>query len=137
VNKKAYDKQWQADHKGICLDCGKEIKYGSKRCRSCSCKFNFSGKRNYNWHGGIRKHEGYVFILKHDHPRSGKSGYVKRAILVLEEKLGRPIRNGYDSHHINEIKDDDRPENLEERQYGEHRSLHKKKENNPNWRGEK
>ena len=65
----------------------------------------------------------YILIYQPSHPRAiGK--YVKRAILVLEQKLGRPVRDGYDSHHKNEIKDDDSPKNLEEIEHGLHRKIH-------------
>ncbi len=50
-------------------------------------------------------------------------GGKKRAVVVLENKLGRPIRKGYDSHHINFNSVDDRPENLEEVEHGEHGRL--------------
>jgi hypothetical protein len=72
------------------------------------------GKRPPNWKGGVTS-KGYFYIRKPGHPKANKRGYVKRAILVLEAKLGRPIREGYLSHHINEDTMDDRPENLEER----------------------
>lgn len=72
---------------------------------------------------------GYVLIFKPEHPEAMANGYVKRARLVLEKKLGRPILPGMRSHHINEIKDDDRPENLQEisqpeyaRYHGQHAS---------------
>lgn len=43
-------------------------------------------------------------------------GYVKRCWLVAESVIGRPLipgKTGEHVHHINGIKDDDRPENLE------------------------
>ncbi len=118
-----------------CVICGKKRlvnlihgKPENERCYSCAKL----GKNNPNWKGGIAKSSGYVFIYLPDHPKA-RGKYVKRAILVLEEKLGRPIRDGYDSHHKNEIKDDDRPENLEEKEHGEHVSLH----DNIRWSEEK
>jgi len=50
-------------------------------------------------------------------------GYVKRARLVLEQKLGRYLLDGHETHHINGIKDDDRPENLLELSTSAHRAL--------------
>lgn len=52
--------------------------------------------------------------------------YVKRARLILEEQLGRYLLPGMDVHHRNEIKDDDRPENLEELSRGEHNKRRRK-----------
>lgn len=50
-----------------------------------------------------------------EHPRADKSGMVLEHIPVLEEKIGRPLdwRRGEQVHHINGVKDDNRPENLE------------------------
>jgi len=80
------------------------------------------GHKPTRWHGGQYSHRGYVFVYKPNHPQAHR-GYVKRAILILEEKLGRLLYSGMDSHHINGIRDDDRPENLEEREHKEHAIL--------------
>lgn len=45
---------------------------------------------------------------------------VLRARLVAEQKLGRFLLPGEDVHHINEIKDDDRPDNLQVMLHAEH-----------------
>ena len=83
-----------------------------------------SGSRNPNWKGGIIQHnKGYVYIWKPDHPKVNSLGYVLRSRLVAEEKLGRYLYPGEIPHHKNEIRNDDRPENIE---VMESRSAHMK-----------
>lgn len=48
-----------------------------------------------------------------DHPRARTNGYVFEHILVMEELLGRPLHTGETVHHMNGIRDDNRPQNLE------------------------
>jgi hypothetical protein len=78
----------------------------------------------YNWKGGQTIHSGRVVVLAHGHHRATKHGYVRRAVLVLEAKLGRPLRDDEHAHHINSDKMDDRPENLEALTASEHAKLH-------------
>lgn len=52
-------------------------------------------------------------LKKPDHHRADKKGYVRRCILVAEQKIGRPLKSGEVVHHKNQQRDDDRPENLE------------------------
>jgi hypothetical protein len=42
-----------------------------------------------------------------------KNGYVKRADIVLEKKIGRRLRKGEIAHHIDQNKENDSPRNLE------------------------
>ncbi len=119
-----------------CEICGKERwvlfikgKPENRCCANCSRKMaaqlrrNYRGSQNPHWHGGVHYGDGYVFIWQPEHPRADPHGYIKRAILVLEEKLGRPLLPSMDTHHINGIKDDDRPENLIEISKAQHMSL--------------
>jgi len=71
------------------------------------------GAQNPFWKGGKYYHkDGYVCIRKPDHPRQSAGGYVFEHVLVWEQAHGRPIPKGYIIHHLNGIKDDNRPENL-------------------------
>lgn len=65
------------------------------------------------WKGGIRIERGYVLVRQPNHPRVRKTGHVKRAILVLEKKLGRFLLPEGEAHHIDENKQNDDPDNLE------------------------
>lgn len=71
-----------------------------------------SGEDNPIWKGGIKKTYGYITILSPDHPNKGKYGYVHRSRLVAEKCLDRYLTPEEVIHHINEIRDDDRPKNL-------------------------
>lgn len=68
--------------------------------------------------------KGYRYVKQEGHARANFAGYVPEHVLVMEEKIQRKLRKGEEVHHINGIKLDNRPENLElYRSRGEH---HKK-----------
>lgn len=85
------------------------------------------GENASNWKGGKRRvglGGKYIGIYSPDHPYCDRDKYVMEHRLVMEKELGRYLKPEEIVHHINTIKDDNRPENLE---LIENRSAHVKK----------
>lgn len=68
--------------------------------------------------------DGYVLIRCPEHPRARTNGYVCEHIIVLEEKLGRSLTEDEECDHINQIRTDNRPENLRVLTKAQHRKRH-------------
>lgn len=64
------------------------------------------------WKGGKVYDKGYVFVLAYDHPNRNLANRVAEHRLAMEQKLQRLLKPEEWVHHINGIKDDNRPENL-------------------------
>lgn len=89
-------------------------------CNECKIS-NMRSSNGLNWKGGeIVDSQGYVMVWMPNHPMAHKSGYIKRAHLVIESVTGRHVRPGEDVHHINGVKDDDRAENLQLMTHSQH-----------------
>jgi hypothetical protein len=113
----------------VCPDCGitffaktKDQKVCSVFCRSV--KRNQDGENNPNWKGVHISTRGYAYIRQPGHHRALKSGYVKRADLVAEQMIGRPLRDDEVVHHKNHDRLDDSPHNLQVLTESEHMALH-------------
>lgn len=112
-----------------CAICGKEFerqatrnaksKSGLYYCsHQCSGK-RLLGKRRLDFKGWYMT-RGYKYIFTPDHPRCDKRGYVVEHRLVMETKISRYLKKTENVHHINGIKNDNRPENLTIVQTGPH-----------------
>ena len=91
-------------NKGLTKETDKIIENMSKKIQ---------GKNNHRWKGGRNYDgEGYILIKKRGHPFCNNAGYIREHRLVMEKKLGRYLKSNELVHHINNAKDDNRPENL-------------------------
>ena len=94
------------------------------------------GPDHGSWKGGTYRHsDGYVYEYAPSHPdAAGAKGYVLQHRLVMERKLGRRLAPKELVHHINEVKHDNRPGNLELHDRSTHMKHHKR-EVKRDWHG--
>lgn len=95
----------------------------SRKDKSCGCLQKevasalFTGRSKEKhpcWKGGrLTTVQGYIRIMVPEHPRANAAGYVAEHIVVMEGKVGRELLPGETVHHINGVRGDNRPENLE------------------------
>lgn len=135
--------------KRTCTNCGVEIiaerfRVPEKRTRCRPCRNRAIARnrkladrmreRNPNWGGGLMRSNGYIYILKPDHPKARKDGYVKRANLVWEEATGHYPGKKEIIHHKDGNAGNDSLENLKLMTLSGHSSFHSKGKNNPRYK---
>jgi predicted transcriptional regulator len=71
------------------------------------------GPQASNWRGGRTKTgSGYWRQYRPDHPAANRNGYVYEHRLVMEEKIGRLLKDGELVDHIDRNRSNNAPENL-------------------------
>lgn len=71
------------------------------------------GKHHPQWEGGrFADQQGYVLVHMPDYPSARKDGYIFEHRYVYEQSRGVRLPKDVIVHHINGVRDDNRPENL-------------------------
>jgi len=96
-----------------CEECGTEFQPDSSRARFCSrtCSAKGTGRAKRKPYTITVK--GYRLLYLPDHPMSNRQGYLLEHRKVVADHLGRMLLPDEVVHHRNEVKDDNRVENLE------------------------
>lgn len=112
----------------ICKICGQPF-YGSPSVKRVTCSLKcrteyyrglgilleggLKGERNPRWKGGRwTNDQGYILVLRPDHPFADRHGYVREHRLVMEKSIGRYLDPKEVVHHMNHQRGDNRIENL-------------------------
>lgn len=104
----------------ICPKCNGIKSFQSKLCRKCSIE-DRKNNPQLRTGGRYKEHTGYVMAYAPTHPRvvnankkssKGRRQHIAEHILVWEQIHNKPLPNGWIIHHLNGIRDDNRPENL-------------------------
>jgi HNH endonuclease len=96
-----------------CELCGEMFRPSGSRAKFCSraCSARATGLAKRK--GPLRTPKGYVLLYMPEHPMAMRTGYLLEHRKVMADRLGRMLLPSEVVHHRNEIKDDNRPENLE------------------------
>ncbi len=108
-NNKGKKAQW------LCTcDCGNEkiavtTELNRGRTKHCGCL----RKECTGEYTGRKKEKGYVLLYRPKHPNARKDGWILEHVMIMSDKIGRPLKKDEHVHHKYGFKDDNRSENLE------------------------
>lgn len=81
----------------------------------------WSREKHPNWKGGRTDNgQGYMMIMEKNHPRANSGGYVMEHILIWEKIYNKKLPKDWVIHHLNGLRNDNRPENLIAMKRSEH-----------------
>jgi len=111
--------------KGQAISKGINSMSPEKKKRKIKKLSEYKGERSSGWKGGrYIDWEGYIHILI-ENKETNKNEYVKKHRWVMEQHLGRKLKEKEVVHHINKDLSDNRIENLQLfKGYGEHTKHH-------------
>lgn len=108
--------------------CYQNIQYWRERWGLPKLKQNqLSGPEHPNWKGG-NSVDKWGYRLLYAPERIKSHPYTYEHVLVAEKMIGRRLKRNEHVHHINEIKLDNRPENLLVCTASQHRTIHRQLE---------
>lgn len=117
--------RWSGGKQDIpCTQCGKvKDRYVTRKnqknyfcntkCKGLWQSKNLVGENNMRWKGGFIYENGYKMLNMPDHHRAHQNGYVYEHIVVAEKKFNKKILRPMQIHHLNGVRDDNRPDNLD------------------------
>ena len=107
-----------------------EISKGRIMSPEARAKISEANRCNYNGLNGYghtkQTPKGYVIVYCPRHPNAHKDGYVFLHKVLVERELGRYLTPDEVVHHINHVRNDNRPENLMLMDRKEHMTMHMK-----------
>lgn len=98
------------------------MKYCSRQCKGK----DMSGSNHPMWNGGRKKNDqGYILIYMPEHHEADCKGNVREHRIIMEQHLGRRLKQEEVVHHENDNPGDNRIENLKLfKNQAEHKKYH-------------